>query len=276
MPSHGARLRRVGRAGEAGDDEDGFAAIPEHPSIGIHAGPLFGALGVLAGVIRARDTGEGCRLEIAQSDAAAAMDWLRSETWKAYERPESEVTGNESDGFKRRAPGTAGMRDGVRYQFYETSDGHILFQASASASSGRTSAAASAATTCSRSARARSTPTTRSATSSCARSSRTSSCRRTSAEWVELGGRGEHADRQREHAEDAGRRPAVPGPLPVDPGRAARRRAAPHAAQVPRRRAARADQGADRRPAHRRGAAATSSATTTPGSRSLRESGALG
>ena len=58
------------------------------------------------------------------------MDWLRSETWKAYERPEDEVTGNESDGFARRAPGTAGMRDGVRYQFYETSDGHVLFQAS--------------------------------------------------------------------------------------------------------------------------------------------------
>ena len=85
---------------------------------------------MLAGIIRARATGEGCRLEIAQSDAAAAMDWLRSETWKAYERPESEVTGNKADGYERRAPGTAGMRDGVRYQFYETADGHILFMAS--------------------------------------------------------------------------------------------------------------------------------------------------
>jgi crotonobetainyl-CoA:carnitine CoA-transferase CaiB-like acyl-CoA transferase len=86
---------------------------------------------VLAGVIKARETGEGCRLEIAQSDAAAAMDWLRSETWKAYERPEDEVTGNASDDYVRRAPGTAGMRDGVRYQFYEASDGqYILLQAS--------------------------------------------------------------------------------------------------------------------------------------------------
>ncbi len=58
------------------------------------------------------------------------MDWLRSETWKAYERPESEVTGNKADGYERRAPGTGGMRDGVRYQFYETADGHILFMAS--------------------------------------------------------------------------------------------------------------------------------------------------
>jgi crotonobetainyl-CoA:carnitine CoA-transferase CaiB-like acyl-CoA transferase len=98
--------------------------------MGIHAGPLFGALGVLAAVIRARASGEPTRLEIAQSDAAAAMDWLRSETWRAYERPEDEVTGNPSDNYQRRAPGTAGMRDGVRYQFYETKDGHILFQAS--------------------------------------------------------------------------------------------------------------------------------------------------
>jgi crotonobetainyl-CoA:carnitine CoA-transferase CaiB-like acyl-CoA transferase len=104
--------------------------MPEHPSIGIHAGPLFGAFGLLAGVLRARATGEGCMLEIAQSDAAAAFDWLRSETWKAYERPESEVTGNEADNYERRAPGTAGMEQGVRYQFYASSDGYVLFMAS--------------------------------------------------------------------------------------------------------------------------------------------------
>src|SRR5204863_10055940 len=93
-------------------------------------GPLFGALGVLAAVIRARATGEPTRLDIAQCDAAAAMDWYRSESWKAYERPKDEVSGNKSDGYKRRAPGTAGMRYGVRYEFYATKDGHILFQAS--------------------------------------------------------------------------------------------------------------------------------------------------
>ncbi|MCU1452447.1 MAG: putative acyl-CoA transferase/carnitine dehydratase [Acidimicrobiales bacterium] len=130
MPSHGLAYDVWAGLVKPEMTEDGFAAIPEHPSVGIHAGPLFGALGVLAGVIKARASGEGCRLEIAQSDAAAAMDWLRSETWKAYERPEDEVTGNRSDDFKRRAPGTAGMRDGVRYQFYATSDGIILFQAS--------------------------------------------------------------------------------------------------------------------------------------------------
>jgi crotonobetainyl-CoA:carnitine CoA-transferase CaiB-like acyl-CoA transferase len=130
MPSHGIAYDTWAGIAQPAYNEDGFAYIPEHLSVGINAGPLFGALGVLAGVIRARATGEGCQLEIAQSDAAAAMDWLRSETWKAYERPESEVTGNEADNFERRAPGTAGMEEGVRYQFYATKDGHVLFMAS--------------------------------------------------------------------------------------------------------------------------------------------------
>src|SRR4029077_13368468 len=47
-----------------------------------------------------------------------------------YERPESEVTGNKSDNYERRAPGTGGMKEGVRYNIYEVADGHVLFMAS--------------------------------------------------------------------------------------------------------------------------------------------------
>jgi crotonobetainyl-CoA:carnitine CoA-transferase CaiB-like acyl-CoA transferase len=130
MPSHGIAYDVWAGIVQPAIDDDGFVYMPEHVSIGINAGPVFGALGLLAGVIRARETGEGCQIEIAQSDAAAAIDWLRSETWRAYERPESEVTGNEADNFERRAPGTGGMEEGVRYQFYATTDGHILFMAS--------------------------------------------------------------------------------------------------------------------------------------------------
>ena len=131
MPSHGIAYDVWAGLVNVATDEEGFTYLPEHPSTGIHAGPLFGALGILAGIIRARATGEGSFLEIAQSDASAAMDWLRSESWKAYERPEDEVTGNKSDNYERRAPGTAGMKEGVRYQVYETSDGrHVLFMAS--------------------------------------------------------------------------------------------------------------------------------------------------
>jgi crotonobetainyl-CoA:carnitine CoA-transferase CaiB-like acyl-CoA transferase len=130
-PSHGIAYDTWAGIVKVATDDDGFTYIPEHVSIGINAGPLFGALGILAAVIRARATGEGSHIDVAQSDAAAALDWYRSETWKAYERPESEVTGNKADGYERRAPGTAGMVEGVRYQVYETSDHqHVLFMAS--------------------------------------------------------------------------------------------------------------------------------------------------
>ncbi|MCU0268669.1 MAG: CoA transferase [Acidimicrobiales bacterium] len=130
LPSHGVAYDTWAGIVSPAYDDEGFCYIPEHVSIGIFAGPLYGALGILAGVVQARATGEGCQMEIAQSDAAAAYDWYRSETWKAYERPEDEVTGNASDGYERRAPGTAGMREGVRYQMYESADGHVLFMAS--------------------------------------------------------------------------------------------------------------------------------------------------
>lgn len=131
MPSHGIAYDTWAGVVKPAYDDEGFCYLPEHVSIGIYAGPLYGALGILAGIVQARATGEGCQMELAQSDAAAAFDWYRSESFKAYERPQSEVTGNASDGYERRAPGTAGMREGVRYQLYEASDGrHVLFMAS--------------------------------------------------------------------------------------------------------------------------------------------------
>ncbi len=131
LPAHGVAFDTWAGIVTPEVNEDGFAYLPEHASMGIHAGPLFGALGILAAVVRARTTGEGSYLEIAQSDAAAAMDWYRIETWKAYERSEDVVTGNKADNYERRAPGTAGMIEGVRYQVYEAADGrYVLFMAS--------------------------------------------------------------------------------------------------------------------------------------------------
>jgi crotonobetainyl-CoA:carnitine CoA-transferase CaiB-like acyl-CoA transferase len=130
LPAHGIAFDTWAGLVPPAVDDEGFTYIPEHASMGIHAGPLLGAFTLLAGVTRARESGEGCQMELAQSDAAAYMDWYRIETWKAYERPQSEVTGNASDDFERRAPGTAGMREGVRYQMYESADGHVLFMAS--------------------------------------------------------------------------------------------------------------------------------------------------
>lgn len=130
MPSHGIAYDTWSGVVKPAYDDEGFCYIPEHVGIGINAAPLFGGLAVLAGVIRARETGEGCFMELAQSDAAAAFDWYRSESHMAYARPEQEVTGNKSDNFVRRPVATAGMKEGVRYQMYESADGHILFMAS--------------------------------------------------------------------------------------------------------------------------------------------------
>ena len=86
---------------------------------------------MVAAILRARDTGEGSHVEIAQADAAAAMDWLRSETWMTYRQRDEDPRGVTGEDDDRRAPGTAGMRDGVRYQFYATKDDHhVLFMAS--------------------------------------------------------------------------------------------------------------------------------------------------
>ncbi|MEM7286676.1 MAG: CoA transferase [Actinomycetota bacterium] len=131
LPSHGIAYDTWAGLIPPAYDEDGFARIPrEMPNIGINVGPMMGAFALLAGITRARATGEGCQMELAQSDAAAYMDWYRIETWKAYERDEETVTGNPSDDYARRPPGLAGMWEGVRYQIYESSDGHVLFMAS--------------------------------------------------------------------------------------------------------------------------------------------------
>jgi crotonobetainyl-CoA:carnitine CoA-transferase CaiB-like acyl-CoA transferase len=129
-PSHGIAYDTWAGVVKPEVDDEGFTVIGEHVSIGINAGPLYGAIGILAAVVRARESGQGCQFEIAQSDAAAAFDWYRTESYKAYERPDSEVTGNKSDNYERRPVATAGMREGVRYQIYESKDGHVLFMAS--------------------------------------------------------------------------------------------------------------------------------------------------
>ena len=130
MPSHGIAYDTWAGLIEPAVDDQGFTRIPTLPNIGINVGPLIGALGILAAVLRARETGKGTWLEVAQSDAAAYMDWYRIETYRAYDRPADVVTGNAADDYERREPGLAGMWEGVRYQIYEASNGYVLFMAS--------------------------------------------------------------------------------------------------------------------------------------------------
>ena len=131
MPSHGIAYDTWSGIVQPVTDDEGFTRIPPTmPNVGINVGPMVAAMAILAGVISARESGEGCSMEMAQSDAAAYMDWYRIESERAYLRPEDEVTGNPSDNYERRPAGLAGMWEGVRYQMYESADGHVLFMAS--------------------------------------------------------------------------------------------------------------------------------------------------
>jgi len=131
MPSHGIAYDAWAGAARPTFNADGMPTIPSYTAIGINAGPLYAALGICAAIIRARTTGRGCRFEVAQSDAAAAFNWNGIEGNKAYERPEDEVTGNDGDGKGPRRPvGDNSMTEGVRYQYYRSRNGLILFMAS--------------------------------------------------------------------------------------------------------------------------------------------------
>jgi crotonobetainyl-CoA:carnitine CoA-transferase CaiB-like acyl-CoA transferase len=131
LPSHGIAYDAWSGTIQPVVDDEGFCRIPDQANIGITAGPAFGAIGILGALLRAEKTGEGACMEIAQSDSSAYFDWYRIETWKGYDDyPDDVVTGNPSDDYERRAPGLGGMWEGVRYQYYESSDGHILFMAS--------------------------------------------------------------------------------------------------------------------------------------------------
>jgi crotonobetainyl-CoA:carnitine CoA-transferase CaiB-like acyl-CoA transferase len=131
MPSHGIAYDAWAGVARPSYDASGQPTIPSYTTIGINAGPLYAALGICAAIIRARATGEGCYFEVAQSDAAAAFNWNGIEGNKAYERPEDEVTGNDGDGKGARRPvGDDSMKEAVRYQYYRSKDGLVLFMAS--------------------------------------------------------------------------------------------------------------------------------------------------
>jgi len=98
--------------------DDGFVAIPRrYFDIGTQAGGLYATIGVLAAVIRARATGEGAYLDVAQADAAVSWNATRLDPLLSGAAP-----------IGARGPD---LQESVRYQYYETSDERtILFAAS--------------------------------------------------------------------------------------------------------------------------------------------------
>jgi crotonobetainyl-CoA:carnitine CoA-transferase CaiB-like acyl-CoA transferase len=130
MPSHGLGFDAWAGVAPPGIDERGRPYIQDIASIGVRAGPLYAAVAILAGVIGARTTGAGCEIDVAQTDAAVAFNWLVVEGQRAYQRDDLAVTGNPADGGELRPLGIGGMKESVRYQHYASKDGHVLFMAS--------------------------------------------------------------------------------------------------------------------------------------------------
>ncbi|MEV0595916.1 CaiB/BaiF CoA transferase family protein [Nonomuraea cavernae] len=130
LAAHGVAFDAWAGGLRLGTTEQGFSSAELNVPLGTRVAPLLAASAILAATLRAGRTGQGCAIDVAQCEAAAAVDWLTIEGHRAHLRPETEVTGNPADGGVRREPGTAGMGDSVRYQVYRSSDGHVLFMAS--------------------------------------------------------------------------------------------------------------------------------------------------
>jgi len=98
--------------------DHGFPAVPRrYLDVGTQAGALYAAMAVLAAVVRARATGRGAYLDVAQADAAAA--------WSAAGRVDP-LLSDASTGKSE-----PDLSESVRYQYYTTADDRtILFQAS--------------------------------------------------------------------------------------------------------------------------------------------------
>ena len=192
--------------------------------------------------------GEGSYLDLAQSDAAAAMDWLRSETWRAYERPESEVTGNKAGRLRTTCSGHRRHGRGVRYQVYETADHqHVLFMASEQAFWRNFCEGVERMDLFER------WPGSKYADHARGDRELQHELRdifrtKTAEEWLEFGGRHQHTDRAGQHAQDIARGPPVRRPVPLAPGGGNGSRPALHPAALRRRGAPASGQGADRRP----------------------------
>ncbi len=168
--------------------------------------------------------GEGCRLEIAQSDAAAAFDWLPHRDLEGLRA--AAVRGHRQRVRRLRAPRARHGRHARRRALPDLRDRPTTATCCSwppSRSSGRTSARASAGPSCSSSGPA-------SKYADHARGNRelqaelrdifhTQDGRRV----ARLRRRGQHADRPGQHARQTiARRPAVPGPPAVDRPRRAR------------------------------------------------------
>jgi crotonobetainyl-CoA:carnitine CoA-transferase CaiB-like acyl-CoA transferase len=121
VPTHGQMMDALGGgAAPMAIDERGFV-MPTGQAVGssggVVMGPLYAAFAVAAGLARARQTGEGCYIDVSCADAVLAGKWLGAMAMLNPERVDPASARGGGDGT-----GSA------KYQYYETKDGkYILF-----------------------------------------------------------------------------------------------------------------------------------------------------
>jgi crotonobetainyl-CoA:carnitine CoA-transferase CaiB-like acyl-CoA transferase len=121
VPTHGQMMDALGGgAAPMALDERGFV-MPTGQAVGssggVVMGPLYAAFAVAAGLARARQTGEGCYIDVSCADAVLAGKWLGAMAMLNPELVDPASARGGGDGT-----GSA------KYQYYETKDGkYILF-----------------------------------------------------------------------------------------------------------------------------------------------------
>ena len=256
-PSHGIAYDTWAGIVKVATDEEGFTYIPEHVSIGINAGPAVRR----SRHPRRRDPGPRRpeRAPISTSPSPTRRRrWtgIAARRWRAYERPESEVTGQQGGRLRaararaRPAWSRASATRSTRRPTTSTSSSWPP-----SRPSGRTSARRS--TACDLFERWPGSKYADHARGNreLQRELRAIFRTKTAAGVARVRRTGQHADRAGQHAQDVAGRPAVRRSLPAPAGRGSRRDQLFTPLHFVGRGSAAPGQGADRGPAHRGGLA---------------------
>jgi crotonobetainyl-CoA:carnitine CoA-transferase CaiB-like acyl-CoA transferase len=114
LPMHGIGFDALAGLAPPVIHDDGLPRLPRQSPIGMTAGPMFAAIGVLAALHKASVTGEGQYIEVAEIDAAVL--------WRAP----------ELDGLLNpiAATGSVPTDQPIRYTYYPTRDDqYVLFMA---------------------------------------------------------------------------------------------------------------------------------------------------
>ena len=131
MPSHGIAYDTWAGVVAPAYDERGLSDIPDAHDDRHPRRPALRRARHLSrrSSTRARRA-RAASFEVAQSDAAAAFDWNASRATRRTSGPRTRSRATRPTTTSAAPPGTAGMKEGVRYQMLRSTRRHVLFMAS--------------------------------------------------------------------------------------------------------------------------------------------------